>query len=121
MKKLSTLLIGIMLLTSTSLMATENKKGENNDSAKAETTPIALQSVSGKVVDLTTGEALAGVTVLIEGTQMVAFTDFDGMFIFYNVNLVDAKISASFISYEKSFQKINQSTHEVIVTMKSIF
>jgi hypothetical protein len=51
---------------------------------------------------------------------MVAFTDFDGKFKFSNVNLNDAKISASFISYEKSLLNINQST-DVVVTMKSVY
>ncbi|PKP39001.1 MAG: hypothetical protein CVT98_03785 [Bacteroidetes bacterium HGW-Bacteroidetes-15] len=121
MKKLGTLLIGIMLLTSMSLMANENKKTASENSAEAQATPTAMKSITGKVVDLSTGEALAGVTVLIDGTDMVAFTDFDGKFKFSNVNLNAAKISASFISYEKSLLNISPSSSELVVTMKSVY
>lgn len=110
-----------MLTASISLMASESKKELNEKNAPAELAPVTLNSISGKVIDITTGEALAGVTVSIEGTDKVAFTDFDGNFRFSDVSQASAKISASFISYEKSLLNIIPSSNEVIVTMKSVY
>jgi hypothetical protein len=42
--------------------------------------PAAVSTVSGKVVDLNSGETLAGVAVSIEGTDTKVYTDLDGNF-----------------------------------------
>lgn len=119
MKKLSILLMGIMMLTSLSAMSTEDKKESSTEAAVA--APALMSTITGKVVDSNTGEALAGVTVAIEGTEMVAFTDFDGNFRFANLNLQSAKLCASFISYEKASVSVNKPTKELVLTLKSVY
>lgn len=119
MKKLSILLMGIMMLTSITAMSTENKKDSSIDAAEA--APIMMSTITGKVVDSNTGEALAGVTVAIEGTDLVAFTDFDGNFQFSNLKLQSAKLCASFISYEKASVSVNKSAKELVLTLKSVY
>jgi len=53
-------------------------------------------SVQGKVRDKNTGEALAGVSVIVSGQEV--FTDFDGNF---NINIsLDESVEVSFISYK---------------------
>ncbi len=53
-------------------------------------------SVQGKVIDKNTGEALAGVSVIVSGQEV--FTDFDGNF---NVSIsLDESVEVSFISYK---------------------
>ncbi|MBL0256130.1 MAG: carboxypeptidase-like regulatory domain-containing protein [Bacteroidetes bacterium] len=42
--------------------------------------PQASGKISGKVVDLSTGETLIGVPVLIQGTSFSTVTDLDGKF-----------------------------------------
>lgn len=64
--------------------------------------PKADATISGEVLDLTTGESLAGVVVKIEGTDNETFTDFDGNFEFENVCPGDYNLVFSFISYNNS-------------------
>lgn len=53
-------------------------------------------SVQGKVIDKNTGEALAGVSVIVSGQEV--FTDFDGNF---NISIsMDESVEVSFISYK---------------------
>lgn len=53
-------------------------------------------SVQGKVIDKNTGEALAGVSVIVSGQEV--FTDFDGNF---NISIsLDESVEVSFISYK---------------------
>jgi hypothetical protein len=120
MKKLTTLIIGIVLIASMSAMANKEESTTKTDK-EAEASPMVLNSIIGKVVDLTTGESLAGVKVTVDGTEMVAFTDFDGNFKFSNINLKEAKLCASFISYEKASMEINNLNGNVKLTMKSAY
>jgi hypothetical protein len=67
----------------------------SSDSFKAVT-------LSGSVVDFNSGEALTGVEVKIEGTNLVTYTDFDGNFEFDKVAPGNYNLIASFISYSNS-------------------
>lgn len=119
MKKLSTLLI-IALMTSISVMATkkDNSKAEEKISESA---PTLINTITGKVIDFSTGESLAGVKVAIEGSHQETFTDFDGNFSFANINVEQAELSASYISYEQASVKVNNITGSVRVTLKSAY
>ena len=57
-------------------------------------------SITGKITDATTGEALAGVNIVVEGTQKGAISDASGA---YSLTGVDAKanLTFSFIGYVK--------------------
>jgi len=74
-------------------------KNKSNETVSANT---AL-SISGKVIDFTSGEALAGVEVAIEGSTKKVHTDFDGNFKIDNVKPGSYNLIASYISYKKSF------------------
>lgn len=65
-----------------------------NSSAKA--------TVTGKVIDIKTGESLAGVAVAIQGTELQAYTDLEGNFIFNNLNPGNYNLVFSLISYKNS-------------------
>jgi hypothetical protein len=119
MKKLSTLLI-ITLMASMSLMAskTDNSKSEEKIAPSA---PAFISSISGKVVDHSTGESLAGVKVVLEGTQQETFTDFDGNFSFANVNVVEAKLNASYISYRQESITVDEISGNIRFTLKSAY
>ncbi len=63
--------------------------------------PPATMNMTGKVIDKTTGETLAGVMVEIDGTDKQVFSDFDGNFTFENLAAGEYKLTVSLISYEE--------------------
>jgi hypothetical protein len=75
---------------------------EGNISSAPESAPVAMVSLSGTVFDFESGEALTGVEVSIEGTDIKVYTDFDGKFEIDNVKPGNYNIIASYISYDKS-------------------
>lgn len=64
--------------------------------------PAAVTAIEGKVIDMTTGETLAGAEITIEGTDMKAYTDLDGHFSIERVKPGKYNIICSLISYNKS-------------------
>jgi uncharacterized protein YvpB len=66
--------------------------------------------VSGKVIDQVTGEVLTGVSVQVEGTNHKTYSDFDGNFTFEGLKPGEYNITASYISYEKTNDKLVIST-----------
>lgn len=71
---------------------------EKNDKTVNES-PATQTSLQGQIIDKTTGEALAGVTVVLDnGTE--TYTDFDGNFVFPNVGPGKYQLKTSLISYE---------------------
>ena len=63
--------------------------------------PAALQqlTITGKVTDAATGEALIGVTVLIKGTTVGALTDLNGIFTIPVSSRQEVTLQVSFIGY----------------------
>jgi len=84
--------------------AVSNGNSANKSKANETTAAKASASVSisGKVIDLNSGEALAGVEVAIEGSSKKVHTDFDGNFKIDNLNPGEYNVIASYISYNKS-------------------
>jgi len=76
---------------------------ENKTKSTETASAIATVSISGKVIDFTSGEALVGVEVAIEGSTKKVHTDFDGNFKIDNVKPGSYNLIASYISYNKSF------------------
>lgn len=76
---------------------------ENKNKSTETTSANAAVSISGKVIDFTSGEALAGVEVAIEGLSKKVHTDFDGNFKIENIKPGSYNLIASYISYNKSF------------------
>lgn len=77
----------------------DNEGAESNAS---EAPVVEVLSLSGTVIDFSSGEALTGVEVTVEGTDIKVYTDFDGNFEIDNVQPGSYNIIASYISYEKS-------------------
>ncbi len=99
MKKIISFAV-LVLLVGSVIAGTEGKQKGDSDSPK--TTEVTTISVLGQVTDIQSGEVLAGVEVMIEGTDMKAFTDFDGNFKIDNVKPGNYNLVASLISYKKS-------------------
>ncbi|MCL5018969.1 MAG: TonB-dependent receptor, partial [Patescibacteria group bacterium] len=57
--------------------------------------------ISGKVTNKSTGEALPGVNIVVEGTQLGAATDSEGNYFIINVPAGKYTISASIIGFAK--------------------
>jgi len=86
----------LVALVSTSSFA---EKSETKTEAKAE---AAVLSVSGNVIDEVSGEALVGVEVKVEGSDVKTYTDFDGHFVIENLKAGQCKLVASYTSYNKN-------------------
>ena len=83
--------------------AGNNGNSANKNKSNETVSANAVVSISGKVIDFTSGEALAGVEVAIEGSSKKVHTDFDGNFKIDNVKPGSYNLIASYISYKKSF------------------
>jgi hypothetical protein len=66
-------------------------------------------SISGKVTDPETKEALIGVTVLVDGTSKGEITDLDGNFVIKNVPVGTQTVRIKYVGYE-------ETTVEAVVT-----
>ena len=99
---------------------TDNSDNKNKSTETA--SAITECSISGKVIDFTSGEALAGVEVTIEGSTKKVHTDFDGNFKIENVKPGAYNLIASFISYNKSFIEkldVEKSNQELNIKLQS--
>ena len=63
-------------------------------------------SISGKVIDESTGQALPGTTVIIEGTTIGTIADYDGNFTIKDVPTGTYNLIANFVSYKKMTQEV---------------
>lgn len=78
------------------------------DTKNASVTTEQTINLTGKVIDLISGEVLAGVEIKLEGTDVKVYSDFDGNFEISNIKPGEYNIIASFISYQKSLvEKFN--------------
>lgn len=64
--------------------------------------PPGTGSITGYIIDRTTGEALIGANVLLEGTSMASATDISGKFFISNVPAGQYNLLASYIGYHSS-------------------
>ena len=64
--------------------------------------PVATATVSGTVLDINSGETLAGVAVSVEGTDLKVYTDLDGNFTIDNLAPGTYNLILSMISYKNS-------------------
>ena len=100
-------LIGLVLLLNSNVFASGD-------------TPVvsaAKASITGKVVDIKTGESLVGVAVSVEGTDLKAYTDLDGTFTINSLDPGNYNLILSLISYKNSLVenlKLTASEKEVV-------
>lgn len=80
----------------------------------------AASNISGKVVDLSSGETLAGVTVIVQGTETRVYTDLDGNFTIKDIEPGTYNLVFSMISYKNSLVEnmILQPNEEEILEVK---
>lgn len=86
----------LVVLYTTSVFA---EKSGSKAEAKSES---AALSISGNVIDQASGEALVGVEVKVDGSDVKTYTDFDGHFVIDNLKAGECKLVASYTSYNKS-------------------
>lgn len=91
--------LSVLLIGSTVLAMAANKESKPENTSTNTTAPTQLY---GEVIDKNTNETLVGVKVTIDGTDKVAYTDFDGKYRFDNLKPGKYKLTASYISYENS-------------------
>ncbi len=104
----------VMLVSFISVIASENPREK----------PVAMTtSLSGTILDGKTGESLVGVSVKIEGCELEAYTDFDGVFNFDGIMPGEYTISATMISYKKESSKFVVKLHNdnrIKLNLKSV-
>ena len=78
-----------------------------------------VMSVTGKVVDAKTNETLAGVKVHIAGTDIVAYTDFDGNFLFPTIPAGSYVLEFDYITYAAQQTVADNESHccNLLVTL----
>ncbi|MFN3556562.1 MAG: carboxypeptidase regulatory-like domain-containing protein [Bacteroidales bacterium] len=69
-------------------------------------------SISGTVLDIATGEALAGVKIQICNTE-TAYSDFDGNFLVSGLLPGTYKLSTTYISYQSNELEINLNPQDL--------
>lgn len=104
MKKLATL---ILIIFFSSAMVLAENSNEEKESSKNSESAVMTTSVSGKVFDKITGEALVGVKVSIDGTEKSVYSDFEGNFEISHIRPGNHKITASYISYKEMKENID--------------
>lgn len=102
MKKLAILFVSFLVF---SVSFAGETKDENGNAESA----VMTTSVSGKVLDKITGEALAGVKINIEGTTETVYTDFDGNFEIEGIREGKREIKAQYISYKQKVETVDVS------------
>lgn len=59
------------------------------------------KSLTGKVTDIKSGETLAGALISVVGTDIKAYSDFDGNFLIENISEGPVEIKVSLVSYKE--------------------
>lgn len=109
---LSILFVGCIVFT-----YAENK-GNKKESTVSDS---ELTTISGQVLDQRNNETLVGVKVTLNGTDKVAYTDFDGKYSFDNVKPGTYELTASYISYKESTVedlRLNKTANQVNILLK---
>jgi len=121
MKKTLFVILAIVLTASTGLFA-NNEKGNDKKTEQSETTP-STTILTGTVVDQITGESLTGVKVIIEETNQIVYTDFDGNFSFQSVKPGQYNLKVDYISYKANILqevKINGVANSIKIGLKTV-
>jgi hypothetical protein len=101
--KTTIVILGIILSLANTSFANGEKEKEANKQAEA---LVMVSSLEGVVLDKLTGEPLTGVEVGVVGTNLKAYTDFDGRYLIPNLTPGAYSISATLISYKSNGVKI---------------
>lgn len=116
MKKVAIIFVSILMFSALFAHAV------NDENAKSKSA-VMTTSVSGKVLDKITGEALVGVKVSVQGSEKSVYTDFDGNFEIEGVRAGNVELTASYISYKKKVETVSvdfSKTNMVDVKIESL-
>jgi len=94
----------------------------DSNTKKEVTSNAATTCIKGKVIDVTTGEALPGVEVNLEDYQKKAYTDFDGNFVIENIKPGGYDLEVSYISYKEIVRKVkvDNSSKDLRVELEKV-
>ncbi|HLO90710.1 MAG TPA: carboxypeptidase-like regulatory domain-containing protein [Lentimicrobium sp.] len=93
------ILVISLLIVSLQVLAESGPSKASITSAEASSTTSRL---TGKVIDQKTGEALAGVLITVEGTELKTYSDLDGNFNISSLHPGTYSLVLSLISYKNS-------------------
>jgi len=98
-----------------------NAKESDTKTKTTDTESTATMMISGSIADELSGESLVGVEVKLEGTDLKAYTDFDGNFSFNGVKPGEYKIVTTYISYEKKSEavKVDANKNDIKIKLQS--
>jgi hypothetical protein len=116
MKKVAILLVSFLFFSVSFVNAT------NEETATVENA-VMTTSISGKVFDKITGEALAGVKLTVAGSEKSVYSDFDGNFEIDGVQQGNIELAASYISYKNKVELVNidlSKSNRVNIKIESI-
>lgn len=82
------------------------------------TAPDAVMFIHGTVVDKQNKETLAGVEVRVKGTNIVAYTDFDGNFFIPELSRGTYELEFHYITYSSSLVVPDNCDHCPIVNVE---
>lgn len=111
MKKI--ILILVLFVSIQSLMA------DNGDNSSKKTSNNSKSAISGKIIDIVSGESLAGACLTIEGTDIKVYSDLDGNFTISNIEPGNYSMNVSMISY-KSKESVKISLNPGAILDKNI-
>lgn len=111
MKKI--ILVLVLFISIQSLMA------DNGENAPKKNSNTSKSAVSGKIVDVVSGESLAGACLTIEGTDIKVYSDLDGNFTISNIEPGNYSINVTMISY-KSKESVKISLNPGAILDKNI-
>ena len=114
MKRTSIFLATIVFLLFVNSSFASEKEKESNTAASVK--------ISGKIIDVKTGEALAGVMVKLEDVNVSSYSDLDGNFEINGLTPGKYNLTTTFISYETVELNVEaeNSSSKVKVELKSL-
>lgn len=112
MKKVTIIILSLIFLSGISSAIADNT-GEG---------AVKTVTLSGKVIDKTNHEKLAGALIRIEGTDLETYTDFDGNFTISGLLPDTYKVKCSMISYSDCEEeiKIDQKAGDIEISLENL-
>ena len=110
------------ILISFAANATFGEKANSKIETKSTVTnESSIISISGNVIDEVSGEALVGVEVKVDGTELKTYTDFDGHFVIDNLKIGECKLVTNYTSYYKKEKtlKIDSKSNPVKIELSA--
>lgn len=88
-----------LIITLVLILSLGTAMAENGNESNAPTARKTV-AVSGKIVDLKTGESVAGACVTVLGTNIKVYTDLDGNYTISNLTSGTHTLNVNMISYK---------------------